>query len=71
MMIDTYVIIRRPSGELTHSKAYTSLRDAKLALKYHHGGPYVSNYAVVKISAIPSAMYAVRSDGKWMEVSAE
>lgn len=70
-MIDTYVIIRRDTGKLAHSKAYTSIRDAKLALKYHHGGPFASHYAVAKVSAKPSALFTVRADGKWMEVPAE
>ncbi|WP_342480433.1 hypothetical protein NST07_25810 [Paenibacillus sp. FSL L8-0340] len=64
-----YVIIDTSTGEIAHTKAYTASGPAKLALRYHYEKS--PQYAVAKITAVPSQVVALDADGNWAEVSAD
>ncbi|MNN17151.1 hypothetical protein D3C81_1303250 [compost metagenome] len=64
-----YVIIDTTTGELVHTKAYTASGPAKLALRYHYEKS--PQYAVAKITAVPSQVVVLDADGNWTEVSAD
>lgn len=68
-MYTAYIIIDRVSGEPAQAKAYTTVGDAKRALKYHHKHNY-EQYAIAKIQAAPEVLLVSDKDGKWTEVLA-
>lgn len=70
-MNNVYIVLRKATGEMALGRTYSTVRDAKIALKNRIFRPNWPLYAVAAVKIDPTIVATVDDSGNWADIKTE